>query len=91
MITYSKFPTGRFLSNPSVTTPDYIYKTGKSSCLMLVTDTSTTTQHVALFHKDVEDTAWGNDLLDLCNCFSIKFPSLLVDALILILGHGENV
>ena len=58
-VTFSRFPTGRFLSNPTVTNPDYIYKTGKSSCLMLVTDTSTTIQHVTLFHKDVEDTAWG--------------------------------
>ena len=45
-VTFSRFPTGRFLSNPTVTNPDYIYKTGKSSCLMLVTDTSTTIQHV---------------------------------------------
>lgn len=77
MITFSRFPTGRFLSNPSITTPDYIYKTGKSSCLISVTDTSTTTQRVTLFHKDVEIQHEGNDLLDLRNCFSIKFPSLL--------------
>ena len=58
MITFSKFPTGSFLGNPTVTIPYNIKKNPENpSWLMVVTDTSTTTQHVTLFHKDAEDAA----------------------------------
>lgn len=85
-ITFPKFLTGMFLSHPSITTLNYLER-----LIKLVNgndgDISVTTQHRTLFHKDAKNMYpfhkyEKNDLLYLCNCFSVHYVSKLMKQLL---------